>query len=220
MQIISPSFEIVGDLNREEILKKLGRAGRISHKSEDKITTNSAPDFIKKIIKIGHESVLEHVIISVVIICDRGVSHELVRHRIASYTQESTRYCDYWKKGELVFIKPCFLKEGTKEYKIWEKAMKAAEEFYFELRKNGLKPEEACSILPDSLKTEIFVTANLREWRHIFALRCAPASHPQMREIMVPLLHAFQNEFSPIFDDFYINYEKKIAFKDKFPESK
>jgi thymidylate synthase (FAD) len=218
MKIISPSFEIVGELNRDEILKKLERAGRISHKSEDKITLDSAPDFIKRIIKIGHESVLEHVVISVVIVCDRGVSHELVRHRIASYTQESTRYCDYLKKGELIFIKPCFLKEGTHEYKIWEKAMKAAEEFYFDLRKKGLNPEEARAVLPNSLKTEIFVTANLREWRHIFALRCAPVSHPQMREIMVPLLHVFQKRLSPLFDDFHIDYDKKIAIRSKTVE--
>ncbi|MGB9847950.1 MAG: FAD-dependent thymidylate synthase [Minisyncoccia bacterium] len=213
MQIIEPSFEIVTYLERESILKKIERAGRIAHKSEDRITPESAEDFVRRLIKMGHESVLEHVEISVIIICDRGVSHELVRHRIASYTQESTRYCDYQKKGELIFIKPCFLQEGTKEYKIWEKAMKAAEEFYFNLRKHGLKPEEARSVLPNSLKTEVFVTANLREWRHIFALRCSPASHPQMREIMIPLLYVFQNRLKPVFDDFDINFDKKTAVK-------
>jgi len=216
MKVINSFFEVITYLDRQEILKKLERAGRISHKSENKIVPDSAPDFVKKIIKSGHESVLEHVAISVIIVCDRGISHELVRHRIASYTQESTRYCDYWKKGELIFIKPFFLEEGTEKYQIWEKAMKVAEGFYFELRKKGLKPEEARSVLPNSLKTEVFMTANLREWRHIFALRCAPESHPQMREIMVPLLHFFQRKLSPIFDDFYINHEKKTAVKDKF----
>lgn len=215
MKVVPPSFEIVSYLNREEILRKIERAGRIAHKSEEKITPDSAEDFVKKLIQMGHESVLEHVDISVIIICDRGVSHELVRHRLASYTQESTRYCDYAKKGELAFIKPCFLKEGTREYKIWEEAMRFAEKMYFKLRESGLKPQEARAVLPNSLKTEIFMTANLREWRHIFELRCALASHPQMREIMVPLLHVFQNRLKPIFDDFSIDYDRKVATKGK-----
>lgn len=213
MKVISPSFEIITPLERGEVLKKIEQAGRIAHKSEDKITAESAEDFVKRLIKMGHESVLEHVSISVIIICDRGISHELVRHRIASYTQESTRYCDYAKKGEIVFIKPCFLKEGTAEYKIWEKAMEFAEKTYFQLRKRGLKPQEARAVLPNSLKTEIYVTANIREWKHIFELRCAAAAHPQMREILVPLLHVFQHQIRPLFDDFAIDFERKIAIR-------
>lgn len=213
MKVIPPSFQIMTQFDRGEVLQTIERAGRITHKSEERITPQSAEEFVKKLIKMGHESVLEHVSISVLIICDRGVSHELVRHRIASYTQESTRYCDYAKKGEIVFIKPCFLKEGTPEYKIWEKAMETAEKAYFQLREHGLTPQEARVVLPNSLKTEIFVTANLREWRHIFELRCAAASHLQMREIMIPLLHVFKNRLMPIFDDFSIDLEKKTAIR-------
>ncbi len=216
MRIISPSFKVVTDLNREEILRKIELAGRISHKSEEKISEDSAAKFVKHLLKIGHESVLEHVNISVIIICDRGVSHELVRHRLASYTQESTRYCDYAKKGEIAVIKPVFLTEGTEEYRVWKTAMELIEKSYFHLRDLGLKPEEARSVLPNSLKTEIFVTANIREWRHIFELRCNAAAHPQMREIMMPLLQLFQQKLTPLFDDFNIDLENNIALRASF----
>ena len=180
------------------------RAGRVCYKSEDKITQGSAETFLANIIKRGHESVLEHEKITVSLICDRGVTHELVRHRIASYSQESTRYCNYMgeKFGrELTFIKPCFWAEDDPKYAIWKEQMAQLEETYQRLLEAGASPQEARSILPNSLKTEIVVTMNLREWRHFFRLRTAPAAHPQMREAADMLLAAFQAELPVIFDD-------------------
>ena len=150
----------------------------------------------------GHESPIEHFSISVRVITDRGVSHEWVRHRIASYSQESMRYCNYAKDkfgGEITFIKPAQLNEGTPEYGAWERAMQNAEKSYFELLSLGVKPETARSVLPNSLKTEFVCTMNLREWRHFFALRCAPAAHPDMRAVACPLRDAFHKLLPELF---------------------
>ncbi|MCI9580199.1 MAG: FAD-dependent thymidylate synthase [Oscillospiraceae bacterium] len=204
MKIIEPSFQFFEPLDGAQMLKRLERAGRVCYKSEDKITQGSAETFLANIIKRGHESVLEHEKITVSLICDRGVTHELVRHRIASYSQESTRYCNYMgeKFGrELTFIKPCFWAEDDPKYAIWKEQMAQLEETYQRLLEAGASPQEARSILPNSLKTEIVVTMNLREWRHFFRLRTAPAAHPQMREAADMLLAAFQAELPVIFDD-------------------
>ncbi len=204
MKIIEPSFQFFEPLDGAQMLKRLERAGRVCYKSEDKITQGSAETFLANIIKRGHESVLEHEKITVSLICDRGVTHELVRHRIASYSQESTRYCNYMgeKFGrELTFIKPCFWAEDDPEYAVWKEQMAQLEETYQRLLEAGASPQEARSILPNSLKTEIVVTMNLREWRHFFRLRTAPAAHPQMREAADMLLAAFQAELPVIFDD-------------------
>ena len=204
MKIIEPSFQFFEPLDGAQMLKRLERAGRVCYKSEDKITQGSAETFLANIIKRGHESVLEHEKITVSLICDRGVTHELVRHRIASYSQESTRYCNYMgeKFGrELTFIKPCFWAEDDPKYAVWKEQMAQLEETYQRLLEAGASPQEARSILPNSLKTEIVVTMNLREWRHFFRLRTAPAAHPQMREAANMLLAAFQAELPVIFDD-------------------
>ena len=171
MKIIEPGFEIVDLLDGNEMLKRIERAGRVCYKSEAGITNDSAIRFVKNIIRSGHESVIEHEKITVKIICDRGVSHEIVRHRIASYSQESTRYCNYYAEkfgNELTFIKPYFWNKDFAKYKIWENTMLYIEKAYMELIEAGAKPQEARSILPNSLKTEIIVTMNLREWRHFF----------------------------------------------------
>lgn len=204
MKIITPSFEIMDNIDGQEIIRKIEQFGRICYKSEGKITDGSAEKFIRNIIKNGHESVIEHEKVSVKIICDRGVSHELVRHRIASYSQESTRYCNYYndKFGkELTMVKPIFWEEGSEGYRIWVNAMEAVEKAYFELIEAGAEPQEARSILPNSLKTEIIVTMNLREWRHFFKLRTSKRAHPQMREIACPLLDAFKQQIPIIFGD-------------------
>ena len=183
MKIIEPSFEIV-PVNGEEILKNIERAGRTCYKSEDKITADSARKFVAAIIKSGHESVIEHEKVTARIICDRGVTHEIVRHRIASYSQESTRYCNYGNDkfgNELTFIKPCFWNEDDPKYMTWKYAMKNAEQAYMDLIHLGATPQEARSVLPNSLKTEIVVTMNLREWRHFFKLRTSPAAHASRR---------------------------------------
>jgi len=187
------------------MLKKIEAAGRVCYKSEDKINDTSSELFVKSIINRGHESVIEHEKITVSIICDRGVSHEIVRHRIASYSQESTRYCNYSNDkfgNELTFIKPCFWKESDPCYALWKEQMQPIENTYFQLISAGALPQEARSVLPNSLKTEIVVTMNLREWRHFFRLRTAPGAHPQMREIANKMLDDFKNRVPVVYDDF------------------
>lgn len=209
MRIINPSFEIYKNISAEDILKNIEKFGRVCYKSESRITENSANSFVQRIIKRGHESVIEHEKITVKIICDRGVSHEIVRHRIANYSQESTRYCNYTddKFGkELTFIRPCFWEQNSKKYNIWYKQMESVEKNYFSLIDLGSTPEQARSILPNSLKTEIVITMNLREWRHFFKLRTSLKAHPQMREISLPLLNEMSNYLPMIFSDLLNNY--------------
>lgn len=204
MKEIRPYFEIMDDIDGAKILQKLERCGRVCYKSEDKITEGSAEKFIGMILKSGHESVLEHEKLTVKFICDRGVTHEIVRHRIASYSQESTRYCNYSKDkfgNELTFIRPCFWADDSEEYAVWKQAMEEIEKTYVKLISLGAKPEEARSILPNSLKTEIVCTMNLREWRHFFRLRTAERAHPQIREISVALLDELKKRIPVIFDD-------------------
>jgi thymidylate synthase (FAD) len=203
MQIIHPYFVIETPIDGENILAEIERFGRVCYKSEDRITPGSARRFVANILASGHESVIEHFVITVRFICDRGVSHELVRHRIGSFSQESTRYCNYGKRG-LQVIAPLFFEEGTERYEIWLRAMEAAEQTYNALLAAGATPQEARSVLPNSLKTEIVVTFNLREWRHFFHLRCTNRAHPQMRELTIPLLHEFQRQISVIFDDIVV----------------
>lgn len=204
MKIIAASVHIEDKLNGAEILRKIEQCGRTCYKSEEKATEHSASTFVAGIIKRGHESVLEHVSVTARFICDRGVSHEIVRHRIASYSQESTRYCNYSNGdfgGEITVIKPCFFDEGTDAWYHWKNSCEEAEKAYFNLLNWGSTPQEARSVLPNSLKTEIVMTCDLREWRHFFKLRCAPAAHPQMREVAIQLLHEFQETIPVIFDD-------------------
>ena len=197
------------NISAEDILKNIEKFGRVCYKSESRITENSANSFVQRIIKRGHESVIEHEKITVKIICDRGVSHEIVRQRIASYSQESTRYCNYTddKFGkELTFIRPCFWEQNSKKYNIWYKQIESVEKNYFSLIDLGSTPEQARSILPNSLKTEIVITMNLREWRHFFKLRTSLKAHPQMREISLPLLNEMSNYLPMIFSDLLNNY--------------
>jgi len=198
MQIIKPEVTIE-DVNGMEILKKIERAGRVCYKSEDKITDDSAKTFVKGLIKNGHESVIEHVNITAKVICDRGVSHEIVRHRIGSYSQESTRYCDYKNDMSFIDIQP-FMK-NSESLKIWVETMQYLEKTYAKLRELGETPQIARSVLPNSLKTEIVMTYNLREWRHFFKVRCAKAAHPQMREVANELLKKMQEVIPIVFQD-------------------
>lgn len=207
MKIVKPGFVIEDDIDGEKILQKLEKAARTCYKSEDSITSQSSRKIIKKIIESHHESVLEHEKITARIICDRGISHELVRHRIASFSQESTRYCNYSKDkfgNEIAVIKPIFWSDSTDrdlEMALWYDAMKNSERYYFQLLSLGATPQEARSVLPNSLKTEIVITANLREWRTILRQRTAKAAHPQMRQIMIPLLKEFKRLIPIVFDD-------------------
>ncbi len=204
MNIIEPGFEVLDDLDGRRMLRKIEAAGRICYKSEENITDGSAEIVVRSILKNGHESVIEHEKISVRVVCDRGVSHEIVRHRIASYSQESTRYCNYSKEKfgkELTFIKPVFWEEDSKEYQLWKNLMKKTEASYNELIEMGAAPQEARSILPNSLKTEIVITMNLREWRHFFRLRTSKKAHPQMRQISRMILEYFKENIPAVFDD-------------------
>jgi thymidylate synthase (FAD) len=204
MKIIKPSFEFLDNINGEEILKKIEIAGRTCYKSEDKITNDSAKKFVKMLIDRGHEAMIEHANISVKIVCDRGVSHEIVRHRVASYAQESTRYCNYSKEqfgNEITVIEPVFWPKDTQRFLFWENTCQIAEHEYFRLIKLGATPQEARSVLPNSLKTEIVVTMNLREWRHFFKLRTSEAAHPQMAEISIIMLDKFKEVIPVVFDD-------------------
>ena len=206
MKIIEPSFEILTPIDGAEALKYLEKIGRICYKSEDNIDEASAAKFIKNLLLREHESVIEHISISARVICDRGVSHEIVRHRIASYSQESTRYCNYalGKFGkEITVIQPCFWKESEKKYRVWYQSMEMAEKAYLELISQGATPQEARSVLPNSLKTEIVMTMNLREWRHFFRLRADSHAHPQMQQIANLMLEEFRQKLPVLFEDIH-----------------
>jgi len=207
MKIIKKPCVVVPQIEGVQLLRKIERYGRACYKSEDRINEDSYLKFIPMILERGHESMFEHEKITVRIICDRGVSHEIVRHRIAAYSQESTRYCNYSQDkfgNEITVIEPFFFDQSPQAYKIWYDAMRAAETRYFMLLDAGASPQEARSVLPNSLKTEIVVTYNLREWRHFFSLRAARDAHLQMQQIAIPLLRHFQKEIPFVFVD--INY--------------
>ena len=201
MRIIDPSVELINAPTYDALLNTIEVAGRVCYKSENKISEGSAEKFIAGIIKRGHETVLEHGVLTVKFICDRGVSHEIVRHRIASYCQESTRYCNYSQDkfgNEITVIRPCFLMEGTKKYELWSHACDRAESAYFDMLICGCTPQEARSVLPNSLKTEVVMTANIREWRHFIKLRTSEKAHPQMRQVACILANKLAKEY-PVF---------------------
>lgn len=203
MQLRKPSYEILDPLDRVQILKKLEICGRVCYKSEHAITNDSYQSFIKMITTRNHESVLEHAHIGVRFICNRGFSHELVRHRLASFSQESTRYCNYSKDkfdNQITFIIPSGYTEWTKlSQDEWYYAMESAEGRYLDMIKGGSNPQDARGVLPIDLKTEIIMTTNLRHWAHVFSLRCSPAAHPSMKELMIPLRNEFEKTLPEIF---------------------
>lgn len=204
MNIIDSSVKIITPINQEEILKTIEQCGRVCYKSEDKIEDGSAEKFIQRIIKSGHEAVIEHYNITVKFICDRGVSHEIVRHRLASYCQESTRYCNYSKDKfgrEITFIRPTYWKEDIYKYTLWRNSCQVLEDVYFALIDANATPQEARAVLPNSLKTELVMTANLREWRHFLKLRTSKAAHPDMRKLAIELLEKFKETLPIIFND-------------------
>lgn len=207
MKVTKTQVKIESHIDGDYILKQLEMAGRTAYKSEDKITSDSAKDFVKMILKRGHLSVLEHQSITVRVVCDRGVSHEIVRHRLASYTQESTRYCNYTKGkfgSEITVIEPCFWTKDDEKRKVWEQTIAQVETGYNKLIELGATPQEARSVLPNSLKTEVVMTMNLREWRHFLTLRTSKAAHPQMREIAIPMLTMFKERVPIVFDDIIV----------------
>ena len=207
MRVINAGYEIISELNGEEILKHIEKCARICYKSENRITDGSAEKMVAALIRSGHEAMLEHYSFTVKFICDRGISHELVRHRIASFAQESSRYCCYAKDKfgkELTFINPCFWEPDSDNYARWFHEVDEAEKTYLAMIESGATPEQARDILPTSIKTEIVMTANLREWRHFFKLRAEGVTgkpHPQMLEITIPLLKEIKQKIPVVFDD-------------------
>lgn len=203
MQIVKPGYEIMDELDGEYILKKIERVARTCYKSEDKICEGSAEKMVRGLCRRRHEAMLEHFSFTVKFTVDRGVSHEMVRHRIASFAQESTRYCNYSGNG-LSVIKPFYIEEDSPEYYIWRHHCLDAEAAYLGLLATGETPEKARCVLPTCLKTEIVVTMNLREWRHFFRLRAlgtTGAPHPQIKEVTEPLLKELQEKIPVVFDE-------------------
>ena len=204
VQIVKPSFEILTPIDTDFVLRHIERCGRTCYQSFDKMDETSHIRFLKHIVSRHHESVIEHFTLYVKLITDRAIANELVRHRLASYSQESTRYCCYSKDKfghEISVIKPIQLEEGSDAYQTWFKAMQDIEASYFKMLDGGATPEIARSVLPCCLKAEIVVSANLREWKHIFSMRCSEAAHPDVRALMCGLKAEFQKNIPIIFDD-------------------
>lgn len=214
MKVIDPSFSFMHLPDGEFVLSHLELAARTCYKSEDKSSPDSARKLLSRIVRLGHDSVLEHISVTVRIVCDRGVTHELVRHRLCSFSQESTRYANYAQDkfgSEITVIRPFFWAGDDERYQLWLSAMQSCEDAYLSLVQAGATAQEARSVLPNSLKTEIVTTANIREWRHIFKLRCDKAAHPQMRQVMLPLLAAFAERIPLLFDDLRQSFDAALA---------
>lgn len=252
MRIVRAGYSIIDpDIDdpdaRVRICRLLERAGRVCYKSENRILDETGEKFVAKLIQNQHDAMLEHAKMTVIFTVDRGVSHELVRHRIASFAQESTRYCNYSKDkfgNEITVIEPVFFRDISEETKStihkmtdgdsitryevlkydsndivqqyihWYSACRKAEKNYFKMLENGSTPQEARDVLPTSLKTDIVMTANFREWRHIFRLRAAGVTgkpHPQMLEIMVPLLNECREKLPVLFSDIHPMEENEDA---------
>lgn len=211
MRLLHPSIEFLWAT--ESPLQTIEAAGRVCYKSEDRITPDSAKTFCRRLIKNGHEAMIEHASMSYKVICDRGVTHEIVRHRLFSYAQESTRYCNY--KGGVTFIIPSWcqllqpagyedeeslINTDNSPEGLWLKAMRRAEVAYIGLLQKEWTPQQARSVLPNSLKTEIVITGNLREWRHFFKLRTTKSAHPDMQAVAGLLLKDAQQRIPLLFD--------------------
>lgn len=218
VRIVDPSVEVITPLDGDYILKHIELCARNCYKSEGNISedTSSAVKMINKLIAMGHTAMIEHYNITVKLTCDLGVYKDLTRHRHVSYAIESTRYCNYAKGkfgSELTFIKPCNLTENTPEYQLWLETMQDIEKNYNAMAALGCKPDQLRMLLPHSIKADVIMTTNLREWRHIFNLRCAPAAHPSVQQVMKMLLKEFKTQIPVVFDDIDYDIEKceKIA---------
>lgn len=234
MKIIEPKYEILTEISEGGIkeLQQIERVARVCYKSENKIVPDgsSAKKLVGFLVKQGHEAMLEHSQLSVLFTCDRAIANELVRHRIASFAQESTRYCNYAGEkfgGELSFIKPYWIpqvygdvsSDDIQAWNEWYDACAETEKQYLNMLHDGMRPEQARCVLPLCLKTEIVVTANYREWRNIFKLRTPVAAHPQMRELMCPLLLELQKKIPVVFDDIWTYWPNDDQTRKKVEEN-
>ena len=201
MKIIKPSYEII-NISHPEPLKFIEKIGRTCYKSETFITNDSAATFVNNLVKRDHSAMIEHVYVTIKFICDRGISHEIVRHRIASYAQESTRYCAYNRDkfgNEITVIEPFGMTET--QYVSWKESCEVAEQKYFEMLNDSSTPQMARNVLPNSLKTELIMTVNLRSLRNFLKLRVDSSAHPQIREVAIPLLNELKERIPVVFDD-------------------
>ena len=217
MIIVKPIIE-VEKVDYTRIMKNLERACRTCYRSEDKITDESYKTLLKNCINRGHESILEHEKITVRMTCDIGVYKDLTRHRLAAFSIESTRYCNYGKDkfdNQIRFIKPVNMEEGTEIYKKWESCCKDIEKYYIEMVNEGATPDQMRMILPHSTAAQVTMTADIREWKHILSLRCTKHAHPAVEQVMIPLLLKFKDNMPEIFDD--VDYDKEFA-KEKYAE--
>lgn len=208
MKIINQSYEIISKIDREDAYRIIECAGRVCYKSEDKIENGSAEKFIRNIIKRGHESVLEHYHITVKFITDRGISHQIVRHRIGAYSQESTCYCNYTQdkfENEIIVVEPC-----TSDIEF----LGLLEKKYFDLINQGKRPGDARDVLPTCLKTELVATYNIRQWRHIFKLRRDKHAHPKIQKLMNMVFKDFK-VLLPVFFEDLDNVSKDVEIKHK-----
>lgn len=205
MVIVTQSYQILTPIDKLGVYQFLELAGRTAYKSEDKITENSADTFLRALIHRGHESVLEHFNITVKFITDRGVTHEEVRHRICSYTQESTRYCNYSKRG-ITFVQPIDFELEKEDLEF----LRSVEAHYNKKIAQGKTPQQARYFLINGLKTEIIHTANIREWRHILRLRTSKEAHPQIRDLMSPLLFELNRLLPALFFDIQAYYDSSM----------
>lgn len=215
VKIIEPSVEILTDIDGDKVLKHIEKCGRTCYQSYQNETedTTSAKNMIQMLIKMGHESVLEHFLITIKAKIDVGNYKDLTRHRHASFSIESTRFCNYSKGkfgNELTVIQPCNIDKDSGIYHIWLKTMNDIEKAYMDMSALGAKPDQLRMILPHSLAAEVTMSANLREWRHIFKMRCQKAAHPSVRQIMLKTLNEFHNRIPVVFDDLYDEFKEDI----------
>lgn len=198
MKIVSPDYEVLTAPHYTDMLRNIELAGRTCYKSERRMTPTSGRQFVKMLIERGHEAMLEHGgTITVKFICDRGVSHQLVRHRLFSFAQESTRYCRY--KDGIQVIVPTSLPED--QYETFTMAMLVAEDAYLKLLKAKVPAEIARAVLPTAVKTEVIVSGNPRQWRQFFKLRCAADAHPDIRQLSKAILAEFAADYPAVFGD-------------------
>jgi len=202
MQIVPISFQFLDPFTADDgirMLKKIERIARVSHRSEDRVTEDSYDKFLRSVVMThGDLSVIEHVNVTVEVEVDRGITHEIVRHRIGAYTQESTRFVNY-NKQPMRFIQPPFKSAMTDSF--WEEAVEHLEETYLALLKEGEPPEIARSVLPNSLAAKLVITYNLRMWRYFLIMRTTKEAHPQMKLLTIPLVDRFKETIPILFED-------------------
>ena len=217
MKIVQAQVTPVTPLNGQAILKRIEEIARTCYRSEDKITADgkSAEQIVKALVNAGHWAMLEHATISMRYLSNIAAYKDLTRQRMASYAVESTRWCSYNKGkfgSEIKFLDPIEIDKSSLKYQVWLNAMQQAEKNYMDLASMGAKPDELSLVLPQSTAASFVITANLREWAHIFGLRAVGHSRPCVREIMIPSLEIFHREIPIVFDDVY---SKMVAEKQK-----